>query len=113
MKNLRGSLRVPLELPVEVRWKAGGGRTKKAEGKTGNISGNGLFMTIPKRLRAGSQIAFTIMLPAEIAKVPIKLICRGRVVRQHWSGDLRGVAAIIDDYKLIPMNRRRRGKKQK
>jgi hypothetical protein len=96
---------------VQVRWKASGGRTQRTEGKTGNISGNGLFMAIPRRLRPGSRIAFTIMLPAEIVKVPIKLICRGRVVRQHRSNDLRGVAAIIDDYKLIPMKRTRRAKK--
>jgi hypothetical protein len=68
-------------------------------------------MAIPKRVRPGSQIAFTIMLPAEIVKVPVKLICRGRVVRQHWSKDLQGVAAIIDDYKLVPVKRKRQAKK--
>lgn len=109
--NIRGSMRVPLELPVQVRWRASGGRSRRAEGKTSNISGNGLFMAIPKRLRPGSRIAFTVMLPAEIAKIPIKLICRGRVVRQHRSNDLQGVAAIIDDYKLLPVTRGRRGKK--
>lgn len=51
------------------------------------------------------------MLPAEIVKVPVKLVCRGRVVRQHWSKDLQGVAAIIDDYKLIPVKRKRQAKK--
>ncbi len=109
--NIRGSLRVPLELPVQIHWRAIGGRTQRAEGKTSNISGNGLFMAIPRRLRPGSRITFTIMLPAEIAKVPIKLICRGRVVRQHKSTNLKGVAAIIDDYKLLPFTPRRRGRK--
>jgi PilZ domain len=109
--NIRGSLRVPLELPVQIRWKSAGGRTQRVEGKTSNISGNGLFMAIPRRLRPGARIAFTIMLPAEIAKIPIKLICRGRVVRQHKSNSLKGVAAIIDDYKLIPVKPRRRGRK--
>jgi len=109
--NIRGSMRVPLELPVQVRWRATGGRTQRAEGKTSNISGNGLFMAIPRRLRPGARIAFTIMLPAEIAKIPIKLICRGRVVRHHWSNNLKGVAAIIDDYKLLPVKPRRRVRK--
>ena len=109
--NIRGSLRVPLELPVQIRWKGVGGRTHLVEGKTSNISGNGLFMAIPSRLRPGARIAFTIMLPAEIAKIPIKLICRGRVVRQHKSNNLKGVAAIIDDYRLLPVRPRRRKKK--
>jgi hypothetical protein len=111
IKNIRGSLRVPLELPVQIRWKSVGGRTQRVEGKTSNISGNGLFMAIPRRLSPGARIAFTIMLPAEIAKIPIKLICRGRVVRQHKSNSLKGVAAIIDDYKLIPVKPGRRDRK--
>ncbi len=111
VENIRGSLRVPLELPVQVRWRATGGRTQRADGKTSSISGNGLFMAIPRRLRPGARIAFTIMLPAEIAKIPIKLICRGRVVRQHWSNNLKGVAAIIDDYRLLPVKPRRRVRK--
>lgn len=104
MRDDRGSRRVPLKLPVHVRWKAPTGRPKQAQGKTANLSGNGLFITMPTRLRPGTQVTFSVQLPAEVTRVPMELICQGQVVRQRRSGSLRGIAAIIEDYQL----RRRR-----
>jgi hypothetical protein len=102
MHDDRGSRRVPLQLPVHVRWKAATGKRQQAQGKTANLSGNGLFITIPARLRPGTHVTFSVQLPAEVTKVPIELICQGQVVRQRRSGSVRGIAAIIDDYQLRP-----------
>jgi hypothetical protein len=105
MRDDRGSRRVPLKLPVHVQWKASTGRRKQAEGKTANLSGNGLFITIPARLRPGTHVTFSVQLPAEVTKVPTELICQGQVVRQRRAGAVRGIAAIIDDYQLRPKRR--------
>lgn len=100
MHEDRGSRRLPLQLPVHVRWKAATGKRQQAQGRTANLSGNGLFITIPARLRPGTQVIFSVQLPAEVTRVPMELICRGQVVRQRRAGSQRGFAAIIDDYEL-------------
>jgi hypothetical protein len=100
MHEDRGSLRVPLQLPVHVQWKAATGKRQKAQGRTANLSGNGLFISIPTRLRPGTEVTFSVQLPAEVTRVPMELICRGQVVRQRRTGSQRGIAAIIDDYEL-------------
>lgn len=103
MVGLRGSKRIPLELPVQVRWKAPTGRLRQARGKTADMSGTGLYMVIPARLRPGKSLTFTIRLPEEITKVPTELVCRGQVVRQSRSGAFQGIAAIIEEYQLRPV----------
>ncbi|MBZ5546221.1 MAG: PilZ domain-containing protein [Acidobacteriia bacterium] len=94
-----------MQLPVHVRWKAATGKRQQAQGRTANLSGNGLFITIPARLRLGTQVTFSVQLPAEVTRVPMELICRGEVVRQRRKGSQRGIAAIIDDYQLRPKRR--------
>ena len=104
----RLGLRIPLELPVHVRWKAAPRRPRRIKGKTADISGNGLFMAIPARLRRGTPISFSVELPAEITSVPIELVCRGEVVRKRRIDGRQGVAAIIMDYWLRPVRRKPR-----
>ena len=100
MRSLRSGVRIPLELPVNIRWKSSKGSYRKAQGKTGTISGNGLFITIPVRLPRQTSMTLTITLPPEVTKVPIELRCQGRVVRWIPAGGASGFGAIIDDYKL-------------
>ncbi len=102
MTGIRAGVRIPIELPVQVRWKSARGAHRQVRGKTGPISGNGLFMTVPIRPPRRTPITFTIPLPAEITKIPLELYCQGRVVRWSQLGEGSGVAAIIDDYKLRP-----------
>ena len=98
----RSSARLPLELPARVRWNGPKG-VEEAEGKTGNISGNGVFFLVAARLGPDTPIAFSVQLPPEIAKASVELVGQGRVVRQSRPGEPAGVAAIIDDYQLVPM----------
>ncbi len=100
MSGIRASVRIPLELPVQVRWKSARGAYRQVRGKTGPMSGNGLFMIVPVRPPRRTPITFTIPLPAEITKVPLELYCQGRVVRRSQPGERSGVAAVIDDYRL-------------
>ncbi len=91
---------MPLELPVHVRWQSRAGNCRQMRGTTGNISGNGLFMTVPIQLRCKTPITFTVFLPAEITRVSLELLCQGRVVRRNPPGEVPGIGAIIDDYQI-------------
>jgi hypothetical protein len=103
MKYLRTGSRIPIELPVVIKWKARAGKIKKAEGKTASISSNGVFMTAPVRLPLKTPITLSVNLPVEFTKIPLQLQCRGRVVWQ--SKRPLGLGAVIDEYELRPVRR--------
>lgn len=98
--------RVPLELPVQIQWKLPKGSIRRVQGKTVNISPNGSFIAIPGPLRLGKLITFTILLPKEVTKVPVELLCRGRVVRRGRAGEQRGIATIIDNFQIRRLQRK-------
>ena len=79
-------------LPVEIRWKTRAGTLKQAMGKTGNISGNGLFIEIPIRLPRSTSLMMNMLLPRGQTQVPLELSCQGRVVR--WKRERAGWRAV-------------------
>jgi len=101
-KNPRGGIRIPVEFPVKVSWKSRGGRSRHVEGRTGNISGNGLFMQIPVRPPPKTPVTMKVFLPATVTRVPMELHCNGRVIRWSCPGESRGMGATIDEYELRP-----------
>ena len=103
MNQRRTSQRIPMELPVEIRWKNRSGSPKQAMGKTGNISGSGLFIEIPIRLHRATSVAIKVTLPREVTQVPLELLCQGRVVRWNQRGKVQGLGAVIDEYELRPV----------
>jgi hypothetical protein len=106
MHQPRAGLRIPVKLPVEIRWKSHAGKTRRARGQTSNISGSGLYLSAPLRLGRKTPITFTVLLPAEVTKVALELRCQGRVVRWSRPGELPGMGAIIDNYELRPAHRK-------
>ena len=94
--------RIPVELPVSLRWRTPRGAERQIRGKTENVSGTGLFVVAPVRLRRETPISFTVILPLEVTRVPIELACQGRVVRSSRVGGRVGFGVIIDDYELRP-----------
>jgi hypothetical protein len=100
--NQRSGIRIPVELAVEVYWKSRGGHSRRVEGKTGNISGNGLFMTIPVRPPCKTSVTMRVLLPPPITHVPVELRCNGRVIRWSCPGESRGMGATIDEYEFRP-----------
>lgn len=98
--NQRTGLRIPLGLPVELRWKSRGGNSRHVEGRTGNISGNGLFMNIPVRPPCNTTVTMRVFLPSAITHVPVELLCIGRVVRWNAPGESTGMGATIDEYEF-------------
>jgi hypothetical protein len=105
MNFLRSGARIPVELPVEITWKSRAGKPKRAQGKTAIMSGNGVYLSVPVRLRALTPISITVTLPVEITGRPLQLLCEGRVVKQEQPGPSAGLGAIIDDYRFRPAQR--------
>ncbi len=105
----RAGPRIPVELPVEIMWKGPAGVSQQVAGRTGNISGNGLFLVVDKRLRRETPIRITVELPSEVTQVPLQLKCWGRVVRWNRPHEKPGMGAIIDDYELRPLSRKGAG----
>lgn len=103
MDERRVSQRIPMELPIEIRWKTRAGSLKQAMGKTGNISGNGLFVEFPVHLQRKTAVTVKVVLPREGGHVPLELSCQGRVVRWKQDGRIEGLCVIIDEYKLRPL----------
>ena len=105
MNQRRTSQRIPMELPVEIKWKSRTGDMKEARGKTSDISGSGLFIEIPIRLQRATSVKIKVVLPPEATQVPLVLLCQGRVVRWNQDGQVRGLGAVIDEYELRPLPR--------
>ena len=105
MDERRASQRIPMELPIEIRWKTRAGSPKQAMGKTGNISGNGLFIEFPVHLQRKTPVTMKVVLPRQGSQVPIELSCQGRVVRWKQDGQVEGMCVVIDDYELRPVTR--------
>lgn len=105
MRQPRTGSRIPVQLPIEVRWKSHRGDYRQVHGKTGNISGNGLLMAVPIRLSRATPISMTVTLPAEVTHSRLELLCQGRVVRWIRTGKALRIAAIIDEYELRPAHR--------
>jgi hypothetical protein len=103
MSQRRTGKRIPVELPVEVRWKSKAGSLRHALGKTGNISGSGLFIEIATKLHTATSVMIRVKLPSEVTKVPLELLCQGRVVRWNKQGPVQGLGAVIDEYELRPV----------
>ena len=103
INNQRSGIRFPVEFPVEVRWKSSEGRSRHAEGKTANISGNGLFTRIPIRPPRETPVTMRVLLPGTVTRAPVELHCNGRVIRWSCPGESRGMGATIDEYEIRPM----------
>ncbi len=112
MNERRASRRIPMELPVEIRWESRAGSPKQAMGKTGNISGSGLFIEIPIRPHRATSLMIKVMLPREVTQVPLELLCQGRVLRWSQHGQVQGLGAVIDKYELRPVPRTGAGGKR-
>lgn len=96
----RSSTRFSLELAARLRWQDASGQYEEAEGKTVNVSGNGLFLTTPAPLEPEMPFVFTVLLPRAITRTRVELVGQGRVVRRSAAGERQGIAAVIDDYQL-------------
>lgn len=105
MTFLRAGVRIAIELPAQLSWKNRAGKSQRVTGKTAMMSRNGLFIAVPIRLPHETPVNITVNLPVEITRVPLQLLCDGRVIRYGKSGSLSAIGAIIDEYRFRPAQR--------
>lgn len=96
--DMRCTVRFPLHLPIQVH-----GRAAAALSQTTDISAGGVLFEVPSQMEVGSQIEFTICMPASRigAQQDVLVNCVGRVVRCSSNGEQCAVAAVIDDYRFV------------
>jgi hypothetical protein len=105
MSERRMARRYDLSLPVSVRLPVSrepGAHT----GQTRDISTRGVYFTMSKDLPPGTEVDFTLTLPAEITRgTEVFVRAHGRVVRVDKQRDEEyetiGIAAVIERYDII------------
>jgi hypothetical protein len=105
MTERRTARRYDLSLPVNVRLPIN--REPAAHnGQTRDISTRGVYFMMQKDLAPGTEVDFTLTLPAEITRgAEVFVRAHGRVVRVDKQQDDQhesiGVAAVIERYDII------------
>ncbi len=105
MTERRTARRYDLSLPVTVRLPIN--REPGAHsGQTRDISTRGVYFVTHKEITAGTEVDFTLTLPAEITRgTEVYVRAHGRVVRVDRRDDdnheMIGVAAVIERYDII------------
>ena len=105
MTERRTARRYDLSLPVIIRVPVEK-EISSRNGKTRDISTRGVYFTMHKDLPPGTEVDFTLTLPAEITRGTEVLVrAHGRVIRvdKRRDEDLEtiGVAAVIERYDII------------
>ena len=97
LNDLRGAVRFPLHLHVDLR-----DNKEDLEAETQDISAGGVLIHCAVDYPVGSTIQFSISMPAKSmgAEKDVRVECVGRVVRCTPVGDRNAVGAIIDEYRI-------------
>lgn len=95
-------------LPVEI---------EDGKGVTRDFSSSGIFFETDKSFTPGQVVEFTIVLEHVDPERPVRLKCKGKIVRVEESGQKIGVAAAINSYSFerlgAPENKQRKIRVQK
>jgi len=105
MTERRMARRYDLSLPVNIRLPIHR-EPGPQSGHTRDISTRGVYFMTQKELAPGTEIDFTLTLPAELTRGTEVLVrAHGRVVRVDRQGEedsgTVGVAAVIERYDII------------
>jgi hypothetical protein len=87
--ELRREPRHQGKLPVEL---------ESGKGVTRDFSGSGVFFETDRSFSPGQLIEFSLVLEHIDPDRPVRLKCRGEIVRVEESGQKIGVAAAINSY---------------
>jgi hypothetical protein len=90
---------------------------KDGKGITRDFSSTGIFFETDKSFTQGQPIEFTIVLENVDPDRPVRVKCRGEIVRVEESGQKIGVATTIRSYNFErprdPEKKQREGRKPK
>jgi len=81
--------RHPGKLPVQL---------ESGVGVTRDFSSSGVFFETDRSFTPGQPIEFTLVLEHIDPQRPVRLKCRGEIIRVEESGQKIGVAAAINSY---------------
>ena len=86
-----------MRLPMAIRDAAG-----EHQAETNDMSAGGVLFNIDSDLTVGSNIEFTISIPAGVIGAPADVMVsgEGRVVRSAPHDGRKQVAAVIDEYRF-------------
>ncbi|HXA77773.1 MAG TPA: PilZ domain-containing protein [Candidatus Acidoferrales bacterium] len=105
MTERRLARRYDLSLPVNIRMPINR-EPRSHSGQTRDISTRGVYFTMQDDLTPGSEVDFTLTLPAEITRgSEVFVRAHGRVIRVDKRADddheTIGVAAVIERYDIV------------
>jgi hypothetical protein len=105
MTERRIARRYELSLPVVVRSPIER-QVESHNGQTRDISTRGVYFLIEEDMAPGTELDFTLTLPAEITRgTEVFIRAHGRVVRVERKSedgtDKLGIAAVIEKYDII------------
>lgn len=105
MTERRLARRYDLSLPVNIRMPINR-EPRLHSGQTRDISTRGVYFTVTDDLAPGSELDFTLTLPAEITRgSEVFVRAHGRVIRVDKRSDddheSIGVAAVIERYDIV------------
>ena len=105
MTERRTARRYDLSLPVQVRLPISP-ELSAHEGQTRDISTRGVYFVLGREIEIGTELDFTLTLPAEITRgSDVFVRVHGKVVRVDKRRDdaheTIGVAAVIERYDII------------
>ena len=97
--------RYDLSLPVTIRMPINR-EPGSHSGQTRDISTRGVYFTVPKDLMPGTEVDFTLTLPAEITRgSEVFVRAHGKVLRvdkrEDAGPEIVGIAAVIERYDII------------
>ncbi len=96
----RSIRRLPLDLPISVKF-LGNGR-REVTGRTRDVSARGVFMYLETEITVGAAMEFVMTLPEEITlSDPIRVRCSGSVLRVEKTESEQGVAVTIHKYDFV------------
>ncbi len=95
--EMRSAVRFPVRLPIAIRDADG-----EHHAETNDMSAGGVLFNIDADMMVGSNIEFTISIPAGVIGAPADVMVsgEGRVVRCAPQDGRKQVAAVIDEYRF-------------
>jgi hypothetical protein len=96
----RTTRRFSLDLPISV--KSTDNVETALKGKTRDVSSHGVFMYLNSEIAEGAGLEFVMTLPSEVTLAePIRVRCKGRVLRVQKTDRAQGIAVSIDRYDFV------------
>ncbi len=98
----RAMPRVFTALPISLEWDTEEDQIRRARGTTRDVSRRGIYSYVEHPLTPALDVRFEVVFPGELtAADPLKLWCSGRILRSEILARRFGVAASIEQYKVL------------